>query len=230
MKIKIILLLVLFSFSCKSIYQYDDRREQVFFYHLGVVENFLSVGYIDKGEYLDNSIHFLEDLTKIKSDSYEGRDFFYEPSTQNLKEWKKWFRKNKENLFWDEAETKLKLKEELVFSKEIKVIKFMASISDYPRSISEKDFWGHPEEHAFIIIFNNDFLKSVKELTNENCSNFEEYNYAFIQNNDTIYSDFSLKTWIIKREGIEKEICLYDNQGVIAEELRTRYSFFNECW
>lgn len=84
-------------------------RDKVFFYHIGVVENFVNVGYIDDDSILRCSVEFLEKLTQVKSKAIEQRDFFYNPSKQNIKDWKKWFRKNKESLYWDENEHKLKL-------------------------------------------------------------------------------------------------------------------------
>lgn len=119
------------------------------------------------------------------------------------------------------------------FDNEIVSIKFMASVNDYPRSILKRDFWNHKEEHAILKVYNNDFLNSVMRLENNDCSNFEEFKYAFIQKNkstvDTIYSDYTLKTWIVKKEGKE-EVCFYDEDGKIAEDLRNRYSFFKDCW
>lgn len=115
---------------------------------------------------------------------------------------------------------------------EVNVIKFMGSISTQPYSVSEKNFWNNKDEHAKLIIRNNDFIKDVMSLKDSTSTYFLDYNYAFITKNgktiDTIYSDSTLKSWILIKD--KKKIYFYDEKGEIAKNLRLLYSFFNECW
>jgi hypothetical protein len=62
------------------------------------------------GEILDNAILFIESLTNIKSDFIPGKEIMLVPSDKNLIDWKKWFKRNKKYLYWDEKEQKVKLK------------------------------------------------------------------------------------------------------------------------
>lgn len=115
---------------------------------------------------------------------------------------------------------------------EVEVIKFMGTITTQSRSIDEKAFWYFKDEHAKLIIRNSGFIEDVKDVKNHKYDDFEEYNYAFIvkkgKSVDTLYSDNSLKTWILKKN--KENIYYYDEEGKIAENLRNTYSFFRECW
>ncbi|WP_445456788.1 hypothetical protein [Flavobacterium sp. HNIBRBA15423] len=106
---KLFLLLIIFS-SCKSKLIDKDLAGRVYNYHIGVVENYLKNSYIDDDSSLNRSIIFLENISKIKSDVIEQRDFFYSPSFKNLKDWKRWYKKNKNKLYWNEIEQRLELK------------------------------------------------------------------------------------------------------------------------
>jgi len=114
----------------------------------------------------------------------------------------------------------------------VEVIKFMGSIRSQPYSINEKIFWSYPDEHAKILIKNIGFINDVKSIKDTTSTNFEDYNYAFLVKNgrqvDTLYSDSSLKTWILKKG--KKNIYFYDKKGETAENLRHTYSFFKNCW
>ncbi len=114
----------------------------------------------------------------------------------------------------------------------VEVIKFMGTITTQPYSVDEKIFWNNRDEHAKLIIRNNDFIEDIKTLNDTTSKNFREYNYAFIVRKgkeiDTLYSDYTLKTWILKKD--KKETYYFDEKGETAENLRHMYSFFNECW
>lgn len=115
---------------------------------------------------------------------------------------------------------------------EIEAIKFMGTITTQSRSVDEKAFWYFENEHVRLKIKNNRLIEEVKSLKKHNLDNFDEYNYAFIvkkgKSIDTLYSDKSLNTWILKKN--KKEIYYYDEEGKIAENLRNIYSFFYDCW
>jgi hypothetical protein len=112
------------------------------------------------------------------------------------------------------------------------VIKFMGTLTTHCRSVDEKTFWYDKDEHSFMKIRNNNFIDDIKKIKNNSIDNFREYSYAFIVDNgietDTLYSDNTLKSWILKKN--KKEMYFYDEEGIIAEGLRNTYSFFYECW
>lgn len=83
---------------------------RVFLYHLSVIESFVNIGYIDEGSALVRSYEFLEGMTGIKGDVVEQKELFYTPSKKNLKDWKKWFRDNRNKIYWDASEQKVKAK------------------------------------------------------------------------------------------------------------------------
>ncbi|MFH6995140.1 hypothetical protein [Flavobacterium sp. FlaQc-48] len=119
-----------------------------------------------------------------------------------------------------------------IYYEEILAIKFMGTITTQPYAVMEKSFWSFPDEHVYLRIRNNDFIKEVKNLKDNSFDKFNEYNYAFIvkddESVDTLYSDNTLKSWIYKKN--KKEYYYYDEEGKIAENLRSTYSFFKDCW
>lgn len=114
----------------------------------------------------------------------------------------------------------------------VEVIKFMGTLNTQPYSVNEKMFWSYKEEHAILIINNLGFIDDIERIKDTTSTNFEDYKYAFIVKHnkvtDTLYSDYTLKTWILKKG--KKNIYFYDEKGETAENLRHMYSFFNECW
>jgi hypothetical protein len=110
----------------------------------------------------------------------------------------------------------------------ILAIKFMGTITTQPFSINEKIFWANKDEHVVLKIRNNKFIDKVKKMDSHVSKEFKDYNYAFILKKDTLYSDSTLKSWILKK-GTEN-FYFYDKNGEIAESLRNTYSFFNSCW
>ena len=94
--------------SCKSTLQDKSMLQKVFGYHIGVVENFNESRYIDDDSSLRRSIDFLERTTKIKSEFTEQYVMLYTPSKKNIKDWKKWFKKNQKTLYWDEKNGEVK--------------------------------------------------------------------------------------------------------------------------
>ena len=116
----------------------------------------------------------------------------------------------------------------------VEIIKFMRSITTQSRSVDEKMFWANKREHAKLTIADDGFIEDVKKLkTNDiSQSQFEEYHYAFIvfnsQKIDTLYSDYTLKSWILKNKGKDKYF--YDEKGITRDNLQQFYSFFYDCW
>ncbi len=120
----------------------------------------------------------------------------------------------------------------ITISSEVEVIKFMGTITTQSRSIDEKAFWYFRDEHAILKIRNNNFIENVQAIRDHSRNDFEEYRYAFIVKTgrriDTLYSDANLKTWILKKD--KQETFFYDREGIIAQNLRNKYSFFYDCW
>ncbi len=114
----------------------------------------------------------------------------------------------------------------------VEVIKFMGSITTFPHSIGEREFWENSQEHADLKIINDDFISNVLKLSDKSIDGFREYKYAFLvkteNSTDTLYCDPDLERWILKRSGSYSYY--YDKEGVIAQRLRLSYSFFYDCW
>ena len=114
----------------------------------------------------------------------------------------------------------------------VEVTKFMGTITTQSRSIDEHTFWILKNEHAKLTINNDGFINDIKELKSNDKRQFEEYNYAFVVFNaakiDTLYSDFTLKSWILKNKGANQYF--YDEKGITVQNLRQSYSFFYDCW
>jgi len=114
----------------------------------------------------------------------------------------------------------------------IKVIKFMY-VNEYPVDSGSQMFWDNAEEeHAVMYQSRFNIKNLVQKLPVSDYKNFKNFNYCFLQPKgskyDTIYSDHSLKGWIIMKNG--KPIYFYDKEGKLATDLRNNYSFFRECW
>ncbi|MCC2591110.1 hypothetical protein [Chryseobacterium sp. MFBS3-17] len=112
-----------------------------------------------------------------------------------------------------------------------KVIKFMYS-RDHAADYGEKMFWAYEDEHAYMYQHAIDIRARVSNLLKSNSKSFKDHNYCFLipnsKGNDTVYADFSLKAWIIKKDG--KSEYYYDEEGNLARDLRANYSFFKDCW
>ncbi|TGD57856.1 hypothetical protein [Flavobacterium humi] len=115
----------------------------------------------------------------------------------------------------------------------ITAIKFMGTVTTHPSSTNEKSFWAFKDEHVILKIRNYNILDEVKSLKNKGNDMMMDVNYSFLikQNNkitDTLYSDSSLKSWVLKKG---KTYTMFsDDEGKIAQNLRQSYSFFNDCW
>ena len=95
--------------SCKTVDCVDTKACDYFlatYKRLEVFSNSDSDGTIDNAD-----VVFIIRLTKIMPDYIEGIDIIYTPTKQNLRDWKKWYNKNKHKLYWDEKEQKVKLRQ-----------------------------------------------------------------------------------------------------------------------
>ncbi|WP_353120430.1 hypothetical protein [Myroides odoratus] len=106
--------IVIFSFlliSCKSVNCVDVRACNYFDKVYERIEDNYNNRNGETIIYSEDYL-FLYSLTGIESEYLDGIDFIYIPTKQNLKDWKKWYNKNKHRLYWDEFENKVKLKDE----------------------------------------------------------------------------------------------------------------------
>jgi hypothetical protein len=111
MKKAIYLIFILFANINFGQVQSINKAQQIYLENLKIINEFIAnKGDINDGEIVDNSIDFLEEITKIKSDFIPAYEIIYTPSEQNLKDWKNWYKKNKKLLYWDEEENKVKVR------------------------------------------------------------------------------------------------------------------------
>lgn len=123
---------------------------------------------------------------------------------------------------------------------QVEVIKFMGTYQTYSVEVNYDIFWQFPEEHAKLSIVNDFSLneKFSKLPLMKKDDSFEFLTYAFIykngKKNDTIYADQTLKAFKKYKFGKNKndteEIFYYDTDGETANILRSKFSFFKECW
>jgi hypothetical protein len=105
----IIFLCLLFLGVCQFANS-QNKAIKIFENNLLIVENYLN-GKKTKIVELQSSAEFLREISGIEYyinfDSYELSEV---TSKKDLRKWKKWLKKNGENLYWDENEEKVKLK------------------------------------------------------------------------------------------------------------------------
>lgn len=112
-------------------------------------------------------------------------------------------------------------------SSKTQIVKFMG-IDMYSTEISKKKFWLYDDEHMFLFMQKADFLNNIETYREEKQSSLKEYAYAIITpSKDTLYSDYSLKPWILIRK--RKEKYYYDDEGKTVKFLKTVYPFFRDC-
>lgn len=100
-------ILLLFFVVFVSTTVYSQNAKEVFLVHLDMYENYKKGKYdnqvLDMTTFLDAN-KFMESVTGIKSNSLFASD-------EIVKDWRAWFEKNKEKLYWDKKEEKVKVKE-----------------------------------------------------------------------------------------------------------------------
>jgi len=81
-----------------------DLARHIYLSHLNTIQDFLQSEAAFSGTRLDNSLDFLEPLTKIKSlvqfDGY-GTIGFRVPTRFEFDDWKRWYRLNKKQLYFE---------------------------------------------------------------------------------------------------------------------------------
>lgn len=107
MKKTIYFILFIYISSCKCL-KPNNKAQEDYLFHIKKIEN-LFEGH--KTSDLDKSVLFLEGLTGVMSEVNNGIEILYEPTKQNLRDWKKWYNRNKDKLYWDEKEQKVKLRQ-----------------------------------------------------------------------------------------------------------------------
>jgi len=107
MKYFIILTSLLF-FSCKTLNNQNQKACDEFLLIYNNLVKFKENNYT--GTIFNSDVRRLVELTGIKCDYLEGIDIRYQPSEQNLIDWKVWYEKNKDRLYWDEIVKKVKVK------------------------------------------------------------------------------------------------------------------------
>lgn len=102
------LIFAVILYSCNVGFSQNDKAINIFETNLEVLERYFNEETIEGGQ-LDKSIIFFEDLTGIKSDIGDGYDDIRTPTIENLNQWKDWFKRNKDKLYWNQQEQKIKI-------------------------------------------------------------------------------------------------------------------------
>lgn len=99
-------ILLLFFIVFASTTVYSQNAKEVFLGHLEMYENYIKGKYdnqiMDMTTFIDAN-KFLATVTGIKTNALFAKD-------EIVKEWRVWFEKNKEKLYWDEKEKMVKVK------------------------------------------------------------------------------------------------------------------------
>ena len=106
--------LLIFFVSCTKEKKDDINKAQIIYlYNLDIVHDYVfqETWKDTPNRSIGPAIHFLEDLTSIES--YRTKDVVNlpEPSEQNYEDWKFWYLKNKNNIYWDKKAYKIKVKD-----------------------------------------------------------------------------------------------------------------------
>ena len=95
-------------FSCKTLNIQNQKACDEFLLIYNNLVEFKENNYI--GIIFNSDVRKLVELTGIKCEYIEGIDIVYRPSEQNLNDWKAWYEKYKNDLYWDEIDKKVKVK------------------------------------------------------------------------------------------------------------------------
>ena len=107
---KNIIFLYLIIFGVHQSVNSQNKAVKIFENNLMVIENYLNKKETKIDE-LKSSANFLQEVTGIKYYiNFESYELSEVTSKKDLENWKKWLEKNKEKLYWDEKERKVKLK------------------------------------------------------------------------------------------------------------------------
>lgn len=90
--------------SCKTKdISMSDTAQDIFLKKLVFINEVVSNGSVKDYDKVTDAVLFLERLTGIKSDVYEGFISFKEPTEKNLNDWKNWYKSNKDRLYWSDS-------------------------------------------------------------------------------------------------------------------------------
>lgn len=88
---------------------FAQNAKQIFRQKLNLVENYQK-GKETVIDELKASAKFLTEITKIQFEVFDSYEMSDVTSKKNLKDWKKWYSKNKNKLYWDDIDRKVKVK------------------------------------------------------------------------------------------------------------------------
>lgn len=91
----------------------DTIAQKIVEKHLKIVEDYLKDNKSDPSLYRIESIAFLDKLTDIPSSSTGNYIGQYSPSEFDLTLWKNWYKRNKENITWDDKLKKIRVTKEI---------------------------------------------------------------------------------------------------------------------
>lgn len=87
-----------------------NKAQKEYLNNLHIIQDCMYKGKKVSGEVFDGAIFFLETTTNIKSNYSYGHEAFATPTEQNIKDWKNWYKRNKNLLYWDQNEQRVKVK------------------------------------------------------------------------------------------------------------------------
>ena len=185
---------------------YGQNVKYYFQSNLGVVENFLKSG-ISTGNCLDEAILVIEEVTKIKCYTQE-EDYTKDtkiPNIYNLRDWKKWYKQNKNNLKWNNEVGKIEVFGEKYLiknpKKEFKIFLEIIKKNTFgkDRNLDDLDF----AIQKMIRITNIKFVP----IFNNNCScslpskgNIFEWQKWYDVNNESLFWDEKSQSVKVKTE------------------------------
>jgi len=119
MKTVCICLVIFFSSYCSAqkVAPTYKNASKIYKQHLSIIDQYLDLfktkdtiisidDHIAKG--FDDAIIFLEKIPSIESDIFSSFDRLHEPSKENYRDWKAWYKLNRKKLYLDSGEVKIK--------------------------------------------------------------------------------------------------------------------------
>ena len=111
----------------------------------------------------------------------------------------------------------------------LKIVRYMGTVYNLPKSLDVKTFWQNKEEHVFFYVYEDISINEeliIYETKDKLILN--EPVFAFINKKDTFYSDADLNVFI----RFKKDNIFYYNtiNSDFVYGLKESYSFFRKCW
>lgn len=103
-----LVIFVFFMFSCKTLNSQNKKACNEFLLIYNSLVEFKENNYT--GVIFNSDVRKLVELTGVNCEYIEGIDIVYRPSEQNLSDWKSWYEINKNKLYWNEIDKKVKFK------------------------------------------------------------------------------------------------------------------------